>query len=247
MVRQVAEAPVLSRRERARQATIDEIKSVGRDLLAVDGENGVTIRAIAREMGMTAPAVYRYFTSHELLIRALRADVFAEAAHAVLAGAADGAAHDDALRRLLDAARGLRNWALSHRHEFSFVLGRSPVSPEAQEDQEAQDAGWVFGSAFAGLLCELWLQRPFRVPAESELSPELVHQLNGLRISRQLDVPVGAIAVMLSSWARLHGVICLDVMGHLAFVLPNADAFFEYELFRLCAELGMADGYRPPR
>lgn len=246
MVGQVAQAPVLSRRERARQATIAEIKAVGRDLLAVDGENGVTIRAIAREMGMTAPAVYRYFTSHELLIRALRAEVFAEAARAVLAGADEAADHGDALRRLLAAARGLRDWALMHRHEFSFVLGRSPVSPEAQDDEEAQNAGWVFGSAFAGLLCELWMERPFPVPAESELSPDLVQQLNGLRISRQLDLPVGAIAVMLSSWARLHGVICLDVMGHLAFVLPNADAFFEHELYRLCAELGMADGYRPP-
>ncbi|MQS15551.1 TetR/AcrR family transcriptional regulator [Streptomyces kaniharaensis] len=247
MVRQVAEAPVLTRRERARQATIAEIKSVGRELLAGEGESGVTIRAIAREMGMTAPAVYRYFTSHELLIRALRADVFAEAARAVLTGADDGAARDDALGRLLAAGRALRRWALSHRHEFSFVLGRSPVSPDDACDDEAQDAGWVFGSAFAGLLFELWLTRPFPVPAESELAPELVEQLNGLRISRQLDLPVGAIAVMLSGWVRLHGVICLDVLGHLAFVLPDAEAFFEHELHRLCTELGMADGYRPPR
>src|SRR6201982_4275518 len=67
-----------SRRDRLRAATIDEIIQTARQLLVKDGPEAVSLRAIAREMGMTAPGLYRYFGSHEELLRHLCAGLFTE-------------------------------------------------------------------------------------------------------------------------------------------------------------------------
>ena len=66
----------LTRRERVRQATVMEIKAVARAQMAAEGTAGVTLRAIAREMGMTAPALYRYFGSRDELVTALVTDAY---------------------------------------------------------------------------------------------------------------------------------------------------------------------------
>ena len=85
-----------SRRDRLRAATIDEIIQTARQLLVKDGPEAVSLRAIAREMGMTAPGLYRYFGSHEELLRHLCAGIFTELGadiHRAIeaADAADGA------------------------------------------------------------------------------------------------------------------------------------------------------------
>ena len=60
----------VSRRDRVRAATTGEIKETARQILVAEGPGAVSLREIAREMGMTAPALYRYFGSHEDLLRA---------------------------------------------------------------------------------------------------------------------------------------------------------------------------------
>src|SRR5258707_9935323 len=74
----VVQAP--SRRDRVRAATTEEIKQTARRILVSEGPEAVSLRAIAREMGMTAPALYRYFGSHEELIKHVCADIFTELA-----------------------------------------------------------------------------------------------------------------------------------------------------------------------
>ena len=67
-----------SRRDRLRAATIEEIIATARRLLVASGPEAVSLRAIAREMGMTAPGLYRYFGSHEDLVRHVIAGIFTE-------------------------------------------------------------------------------------------------------------------------------------------------------------------------
>ena len=68
----------VSRRDRVRAATTEEIKQVARKILVDEGPDAVTLRAIARDMGMTAPALYRYFGSYQELIRNVIGDIFLE-------------------------------------------------------------------------------------------------------------------------------------------------------------------------
>src|SRR5690348_5621699 len=67
-----------SRRDRLRAATIEEIVQTARRILVKDGPEAVSLRAIAREMGMTAPGLYRYFGNYEELVRYLCASIFTE-------------------------------------------------------------------------------------------------------------------------------------------------------------------------
>ena len=75
-----------TRRSRLRDATTAEIKATARRLLVADGPDSLTLRAIAREMGMTAPALYRYFGSHEEIVGGLCLDVLAEITTTLEAG-----------------------------------------------------------------------------------------------------------------------------------------------------------------
>jgi len=114
-------ATTLSRRDRVRAATVTEIKDTARRILVAEGPDGLSLRAIAREMGMTAPALYRYFPSREDLIGALIADLYDELTAAIstaagtagdaaggIAGAATrGAAEDPARGAAGDAAGGI--------------------------------------------------------------------------------------------------------------------------------------------
>ena len=97
-------ATTLSRRDRVRAATVTEIKDTARRILVAEGPDGLSLRAIAREMGMTAPALYRYFPSREDLIGALIADLYDELTAAISTAA--GAAGDAAGRIAGAAARG---------------------------------------------------------------------------------------------------------------------------------------------
>ncbi len=101
-------ATTLSRRDRVRAATVTEIKDTARRILVAEGPDGLSLRAIAREMGMTAPALYRYFPSREDLIGALIADLYDEltAAISTAAGTAGDAAGDAAGGIAGDATRG---------------------------------------------------------------------------------------------------------------------------------------------
>ena len=110
-----------NRRERLRDATTAEIKDTARALLVEDGPDALTLRAIAREMGMTAPALYRYFASHEDLVGALCQDLLAELT-VTLAQARDTVGTEDPVGRLMAACRAFRQWSLANRREFQLVV-----------------------------------------------------------------------------------------------------------------------------
>jgi AcrR family transcriptional regulator len=106
-------ATTLSRRDRVRAATVTEIKDTARRILVAEGPDGLSLRAIAREMGMTAPALYRYFPSREDLIGALIADLYDELTAAISTAArtagdaAGGVGGDETRGAAGDPARGI--------------------------------------------------------------------------------------------------------------------------------------------
>ena len=108
-----------SRRERARDATTAEIKATARRLLVQDGRDALTLRAIAREMGMTAPGLYRYFASHDDLVVGVCHDILDELT-VVLLAARDTVPLDDPIGRLGATCRAFRRWALEHPAEFQL-------------------------------------------------------------------------------------------------------------------------------
>src|SRR5215217_2756877 len=107
----------VSRRDRLRGSTLDEILDVARRQLVASGTGGISLRAIAREMGMTAPALYRYFDSLEDLVVALVAACYDDLTAAIVAER-DRNAEQPVGARMIECAREFRRWAITHRPEF---------------------------------------------------------------------------------------------------------------------------------
>lgn len=234
-----SEAPLgagTTRRERVRAQTVQDIKSAARQHLVAAGPGGVQLRPIARDLGMTAPALYRYFDSHEALLEALVADCYGEVA-AVIEAEVDPA-RGDLRTRLTGSARAFRGWAIAHPAEFTLLFG-SPIPGVAPaEESESHHQARRFGQAFGRLFAELWATQPF--PVGEPLAPDLRALLEEYADHVGVPLPPEAIAVFLSCWVRLYGAVTMEVFGHLSFALDDPGPLFERELARMCTELGLS-------
>jgi AcrR family transcriptional regulator len=239
-----------SRRDRVRAATTQEIIQTARRLLVAEGPTAVSLRAIAREMGMTAPALYRYFGSHEELLRHVVGDVFTELADHVQAAVhaaaetapADYTQSEVMAIKLIAGCRAFRAWTLAHVPEFSMIFGSPlpelPVLHEMQPDPTA-DCGYRFGQVFLDLFGDLYRRRPFPIPADAEIQPTLRVQLARYRELVNSDLPLGALETFLRCWVLLYGTVSLEVFGHLRFALDDASPMFELMLAELAPMIGL--------
>ena len=174
-----------TRRERQRAATYDEIVTVARKLLG--RPEALSLRAIATEMGLTAPALYRYVDSyHELLMLVARA-IFQDVISA-MATARDRYGEKDPGAQILAASVAFRRWALSNPEEFGLIFANAatakPPEPSGAAepvDLADQGGGAQFAEFFTDIFLRLWDRYRFVVPAESDLEPAL---LEGLREQR---------------------------------------------------------------
>jgi AcrR family transcriptional regulator len=244
----VPEAP--SRRERARADTLREIKETARRVLVERGVDGLALRAVAREMGMTAPALYRYFTSREDLVENVVADLYEELTD-LLEAIRDAAEPATPGVQLLEVSRAFRTWSIDHPAEFGLLFGSAGlgVLPEDAHDygeRPSQLAGARFGGVFAELVARVYLERGFPVPADDDLDPALRAQLEIWCAKLPVPLPLGVMSVFLSCWIRLYGMVCMEIFGHLRFALQDPEPMFEAELRSLGEILGIAGEYRPP-
>ncbi|MGY1804391.1 TetR/AcrR family transcriptional regulator [Blastococcus sp. SYSU D00922] len=241
----------VSRRDRLRADTVREIKEKARKVLVEQGVDGLALRAVAREMGMTAPALYRYFHSREDLVEHVVADLYDELSDH-LEQVRDAAEPATPGVQLMSAARAFRAWATTHHAEFGLLFGSAGqgVIPAADlhgpGDHPPQVASRRFGGVFAELISRVYLEQGFPVPDEEDLEPALRVQLTEWCAKLPVALPLGVVHVFLSCWIRLYGMVCMEVFGHLRFALEDAAPMFESELLALGRILGIADEYRPP-
>jgi AcrR family transcriptional regulator len=244
----VSAVPSGGRRERVRAATVQEIKATARRLLIEEGPQGVTLRAIAREMGMTAPGLYRYYPSHEDLWKDLCRDTYGEIAVAI-EQALESIPVEQAELRLVTAARRFRSWAVEHPRAFGLVFGMPLPGLEQAMDltDPAHASGMRFALVFTRAFVGVWLKRPFPVTDDAEIPAVLASQLAAYReaVARVAgladDLPLGALLVFLQSWVQLYGIVTMEVFGHLRFCLDDVDQFFETELALVGRMLGIED------
>jgi AcrR family transcriptional regulator len=246
----MAEASVepISRRDRLRADTVREIKQTARRVLVDQGVDGLALRAVAREMGMSAPALYRYFDSREDLVEHVVADLYDELVD-VLEAARDAVAPSDPGPQLLAASRAFREWAITHHAEFGLLFGSAgdgvvpPHGAAAQGDSPAELAAQRFGAVFAVLVAQIYTERGFPIPADDEIEPALQEQLKTWCTKFPVQLPLGVMQVFLSCWIRLYGLVCMEIFGHLKFAVDDAGPLFEAELRSLAEVFGVADAY----
>jgi AcrR family transcriptional regulator len=227
-----------SRRERLRAETVTEIKEAARRLLVTGGPTAISLRAIARSLGMTAPALYRYFASLDALILAIVADLFEDLRAAVAQAATD---HGDEapLVRVGHMARAFRSWSLDRPAEFALMFG-SPVpgvTPLAERSGPLNEAGARFGETFFTVLGEHYARHPFGGEPPDLPEPALRELFKPYLDTFGDRFPLPVIYLFVATWTRLYGIVAMEVFGHLRWTMTDVEPLFEVELGRMISRL----------
>ncbi|MDG4785606.1 TetR/AcrR family transcriptional regulator [Micromonospora sp. WMMD1102] len=231
-----------TRRERLRTAAVSEIKDGARQLLVTGGPQAISLRAIAREMGMTAPAIYRYFPSLEALILDLASDLLDELCEHL--EAARDAAGTEPVDQLVGTARAFRHWSVRHPTEFRLVFGNLVPGVDAfPEDglDYPDDPGARLGEVFIDPLVELWRRRPFPVPLAGQVDDRLASALTPLRTNCP-ELPAEVACLILSGWTMLYGLVSMEVHHQLRWAVTDPEALFEAELAAFLQQLDTTPG-----
>jgi AcrR family transcriptional regulator len=212
------------------------IKEEARRQLAAEGAARLSLRAVARELGMVSSALYRYFPSRDDLLTALIVDAYdslGEAAEQAFAGAEE----KDPTGRWTAVCRAVRQWALGHPHEYALVYG-SPVPGYTAPLDTIGPASRV------GLVLVAVAEAAHRAGALVVPGPALLPEAvsaDAWRLVKDLDaeLPAPVAAALIAAWAQLFGLVSFEVFGHFNRVIDSRDDFFDLSAARLAHEVGI--------
>lgn len=231
-----------SRRERLRAQTTQEIMAVALRLLDEGGPDAVALRAIAREMGMTAGAIYGYYATRDELISTLIAEVYSALLDQV-ESARDAIPVDDPGGRIIAWGEAVRRWAVARPAEFRLIYGDPVPGYQPPPGGPAAAAQLRACTGLVGLAAAAWPHAPGRGPGQPEFAwtdfdADLVEHVR----ADFPQLPPAGLALALRMWGRMHGLVALEVYGHLRPQSQDPAALFRAEMLDLVHSLGL-----PPR
>lgn len=228
--------PTPTRRERLRQQTADEIREIAVELLTEGGPGAISLRSIARKMGMTAAAIYSYYPTRNDLITALIGEMYLDLVQ-VIEAARDTRPMDDPTGRILAWAEAFRTWSLANPQGFRLIYGDPIPGYQAPDSGPSIDAELRACAGLTGLIAAVWpavAHRHNRVRHRwVDFDPELVATTR----ADFPDLPPAAIAMSLRVWARMHGLVSLEVHGHLAGQTKEPAKLYRAEMLDVIADL----------
>jgi AcrR family transcriptional regulator len=209
-------------RAEARLLQIERIKSTSRRLMAERGAPGLSLREVAREMGLVSSALYRYFPTRDDLLTALIVDAYND-----LGDFAERAARRvprvDSRRQFHAAASAIRKWAKTNPNEYALLYG-SPV-PGYQAPQFTVEPAARVALVLGSVIAEAWQQ------SDAEVDDGDGSTMKGLLETRNLDavmpgVPESVRLLSLMVWSQIFGCISFELFGHYKGSVRNANRFF---------------------
>jgi len=220
---------------------ITEIKSVARGHLATDGAN-LSLRAVARDMGMVSSALYRYFPSRDDLLTALILDAYNALGDAVFAADASVTDRTRLRARWLASGHAVRAWALARPAEYALIYG-SPVPGYAAPHDTAVAASRT-PEVLAGILTDGYAagalpsepEVPLVAAAAARPSAQLRAELAAARDAIAPDLPEYLFLAAMTSWIQLFGVVSFELFGQFNNVIDARADFFTGQL-ELTADL----------
>ncbi|MEV7087669.1 TetR/AcrR family transcriptional regulator [Streptomyces sp. NPDC093085] len=221
-------------RERYRAQVRAEVKEHAWEQIATAGASALSLNAIAKQMGMSGPALYRYFAGRDELITELIRDAYrsvadafraAYEAHEATRAASGGSSEADAPGAGVAAlAWTLREWALADPHRYFLVYG-TPVPGYHAPDEITAIAAEMLGTLLdaygaqppeGGLTGAAGAEAPGGAGAEGGLPPDpfAAHLAEHRAWTAGHPAPPEILHQALSFWTRMHGVLSLELAGH---------------------------------
>jgi AcrR family transcriptional regulator len=214
------------RQEEVNEATRQAIKATARELMAEKGTAGLSLRGIARKLGMTAPALYHYFGSLEDLITALIVDAFT--GHAVAVRQARDAAAEKGQsygEQIVAGALAYRQWALDNSTDFQLIYG-NPIPGYTAPGEVTIPAAHSMGEVFMETVMAAVRSGELRAPdwLQEIPSPIYAHYLDTQGMDKD-TAPM--FHIMNYIWSMMHGLISLEIYNHSGPVVGDTDAFYD--------------------
>jgi AcrR family transcriptional regulator len=216
----MAETGTRTPRERYRDQVRTEIKEHAREQIATAGASALSLNAIAKRMGMSGPALYRYFASRDDLITELIRDAYRSLADTFRAAAESGT-------DLPGLAHTLRGWALDDPQRYFLVYGTPVPGYHAPDDI----------TGIASEIMAVLLDACAALPADGPTSPFATHLEEHRHWAGEIPAPPAVLHRALTFWTRLHGVLSLELAGHFTGMGFDPSLLFESELAGLMEQL----------
>lgn len=248
------------RRARVRRQTAAQLQAAALEEVREHGAMALSLRRVARRMGMSPAGLYRYVASRDALLTWLIADAYDDLAdHLLTALGAPAEVLGDRQRpdprvprvvgedadvadRLRAVALAYRAWSVTHPNEFALVFGDPIPGYRAPTDGPTTAAMTRVGQALGQPLAEAW--RSGRLaPVEDELDPATRDGLAPMAAIADPPLPAAVSATLLLAWGRLHGQVSLEVFGHHAWLFPDGcEGLFRADVEAMLHDLGVVPG-----
>ncbi|GAA3333595.1 TetR/AcrR family transcriptional regulator [Curtobacterium albidum] len=230
----------------ARETVRARILAAARARLTEEGPAQLSLRAVARDVGLVSSAVYRYFASRDDLLTALLVADYDELGAAVESAEApvDRADH---LGRWTAACRAIRTWATSHPGDFALLYG-SPV-PGYVAPQDTIEPASRTTHVLIRIVTDAWsgpdgaAPRIGHGPAVGDPVRTAAAIADAVAYTRQrgfhADPPPEAVLRLLMAWTTVFGVLSFELFGHAVGSVSDPDAYFDEVVVRLAHDLGL--------
>lgn len=232
------------RRALVHEATREEILDRARSQIAQNGAAALSLKAIADEMRMTPPALYRYFASRDDLVTALIVAAYHSFADA-LEAARDAAPAGDHVQRLFAIGMAYRQWALAHPQDYMLIFGAPVPGVRPAEETIAGEGNRSF-AVLVNVLNDAWkagalhLREPYTQPG-----PSLRRQLEFWRSTFEVRVKTPIVHLALVIWARVHGLVSLEIARQMQACPGDDEEMYRIELVEFGEQIGMEPASTP--
>ncbi|MER7345621.1 TetR/AcrR family transcriptional regulator [Streptomyces aurantiacus] len=225
-----------SLRERRRAAATREILDAAEAHIVENGPAALSLRAVARDLGMTVQALYHYFPSRDALVTSLVTKAYDDLAEAVRT-AVDSAADDSDTPGLVVAAEGYRRWAIAHPERFQLLYGTPLRYYTAPVDGPTTQAVRRMSAIFQRELFGGFTTEQLAAADTPALSPSFRAFLEQLPPDGLGDLPPPATSLLLSAWGQMHGQVVLEVFGHTSFLGDHQAEVFRLSILNLLRDV----------
>jgi AcrR family transcriptional regulator len=220
--------------------TAGRIKSAAWAQMARHGTAGLSLRGIARQLGVTAPAIYNYFPRLEDLITALIVDAFTDLAEAM--EAADAAVTSERpYDKILALCLAYRRWAVEHPIRFQLIYGNPIPGYAAPAEITIPLARRPFLGMFrwfvrASERGELTIPDAYR-----DVPSRVAEAIAAWKAMSGIDMPDALVVLLMSGWSRIHGAVLLELFGHIQPLVGEGPDFFRLEIDAFAQHMGLVE------
>lgn len=211
----------------------DAIKEAAWNQIAKEGAPALSLRAIARKLKITAPAIYNYFPNRDALVTALIIDAYTSFGDSQLE-ARDAVPAEDITGRLMTIGMAYRNWALTYPQRYQLIFGTPIPGYVAPMEQVLPSAARSL-SALVSVIDALRVAGRLNAPDFPEVKDDYKVSFDmWKKFGGNYDILSLSVSVLI--WARVHGIVSLEISNDLPPFGADGNGLYRYELQALAQQ-----------